>query len=76
MKVSTGENSGAEPMLDAPGEKLCFVMKGSLEVTVGREVYKLEAGDSLYYPAHVPHSWHALKGEVIKVIWILTPPSF
>lgn len=76
MRVSKGENSGEEPMLDSPGEKLCIVMKGILELRVGQEVYRLEQGDSLYYPAHVPHSWQALDGDSIEVIWILTPPSF
>jgi transcriptional regulator with XRE-family HTH domain len=76
MRVSKGENSGEEPMLDSPGEKLCIVMKGSLELRVGEEIYRLEEGDSLYYPAHVPHSWQALDGNSIEVIWILTPPSF
>ena len=76
MRVSKGENSGEEPMLDSPGEKLCIVMKGILELCVGQEVYRLEEGDSLYYPAHVPHSWQALDGDSIEVIWIMTPPSF
>lgn len=76
MRVSRGENSGKEPMLDSPGEKLCIVVKGALELQVGGEVYHLEQGDTLYYPAHVPHSWRAIDGDSIEVIWILTPPSF
>ncbi|MEJ2731925.1 MAG: XRE family transcriptional regulator [Deltaproteobacteria bacterium] len=99
MRVSRGENSGkepmldspgeklcivvkgvlelrVEPMLDSPGEKLCIVVKGVLELRVGDEVYRLEQGDTLYYPAHVPHSWRAIDGDRIEVIWILTPPSF
>ena len=76
MRVTKGENSGKEPMLDSPGEKLCAVMKGILELSVGQEVYRLEEGDTLYYPAHVPHSWRAIDGDSIEVIWILTPPSF
>jgi len=76
MRVSPGKSSGEEPMLDSPGEKLCIVMKGVLDLRVGEEVYRLEEGDSLYYPAHVPHSWQAVEGDSIEVIWILTPPSF
>ncbi|MEJ2099627.1 MAG: XRE family transcriptional regulator [Desulfobacterales bacterium] len=76
MHVSRGKNSGEEPMLDSPGEKLCIVMKGVLEVRVGDELYRLGQGDTLYYPAHVPHSWKAIDGDSIEVIWILTPPSF
>lgn len=76
MRVTKGENSGDEPMLDPPGEKIGIVLKGSLEVSVGNDVYKLNEGDSIYYPAAVPHSWRALEGDTIEVIWILTPPSF
>ena len=76
MRVTRGDNSGVEPMLDSPVEKLCMVMKGILELRVGQEVYRLEEGDTLYYPAHVPHSWRAVEGDSIEVIWILTPPSF
>jgi transcriptional regulator with XRE-family HTH domain len=76
MSVSRGEDSGEEPMLDSPGEKLCIVMKGRLEVRVGDEVYRLDQGDTIYYPAHVPHAWRALDEDGTEVIWILTPPSF
>lgn len=76
MQVKAGENSGSEPMVDSPGEKLCFVVKGKLELSVGKDIYQLREGDTIYYPAHVAHSWRALEGESIEVIWILTPPSF
>jgi transcriptional regulator with XRE-family HTH domain len=76
MRVKEGEKSGDEPIVDPPGEKVGLVLKGSIEFTVGNETYLLSEGDSLYYPAHVPHSWRAVEGEVIEVIHILTPPSF
>ena len=76
MRVSEGENSGDQPMLDPPGEKVGLVLKGSIEVSVGTEVYQLREGDSIYYPANIPHSWRALEGDSIEVVWILTPPSF
>jgi len=76
MRVSEGENSGEQPMLDPPGEKVGLVLKGSIEVSVGTEVYQLGEGDSIYYPANVPHAWRALEGDSIEVVWILTPPSF
>jgi transcriptional regulator with XRE-family HTH domain len=76
MQVSAGEDSGEEPMSDPPGEKMCIVLNGSLEVAVGDEIHRLDAGDSLYYPANTDHSWRALEGDTIEVIWILTPPSF
>jgi transcriptional regulator with XRE-family HTH domain len=76
MRVSRGESSGTEPMLDPPGEKIGIVLKGSIEVTIGNQIFELGEGDSIYYPTDMPHSWRALEGDSIEVIWIMTPPSF
>ncbi len=76
MRVKKGDDSGEEPMLDPPGEKIGIVLNGTLEMRVGPEVYQLQEGDSIYYPTNIPHSWRALEGDPIEVIWILTPPSF
>jgi quercetin dioxygenase-like cupin family protein len=76
MRVKKGDRSGDEPIVDPPGEKVGLVLKGSIEFTVGGESYLLKEGDSLYYPADVPHSWYAVEGDTIEVIHILTPPSF
>jgi transcriptional regulator with XRE-family HTH domain len=76
MRVKKGDDSGGEPMLDPPGEKIGIVLNGTLEMRVGHEVYELREGDSIYYPTNVPHSWRALEGDPIEVIWIMTPPSF
>ncbi len=76
MRISEGENSGEEPIVDPAGEKFGLVLHGSLEIHVGEEVHLLQSGDSIYYPAHVPHSWKGIEGEPIEVIWVLTPPCF
>ena len=76
MRVKKGQNSGDEPMVDSPGEKVGLVLKGRIEFTVGNETYLLNEGDSIYYPAHVAHSWRAVEGDSIEVIFVLTPPAF
>jgi len=76
MRVTEGEDSGSEPMLDPPGEKLGIVLKGSIEVTIGDEVFRIQEGDTIYYPTNMPHSWRALEGDSVEVLWIVTPPSF
>lgn len=76
MKISPGEHSGEEPMIDLPGEKFGYVLKGTLECKVGETIYHLAAGDSIYFPAHFPHSWRGLGEDSIEVIWVLTPPRF
>jgi transcriptional regulator with XRE-family HTH domain len=76
MRIDPGEHSGEEPMVDLPGEKFGLVLKGTLEVRVGEEVQDIRAGDSIYFPAHFPHSWRGMGKEPIEVIWVLTPPRF
>ena len=61
-------------MVDLQGEKIGLVLKGVLEVTVSDEVFLLDEGDCIWYPANVPHSWRAVEGESIEVIWVLTFP--
>lgn len=76
LRLSPGDSSGEEPILDPPGEKCFLVLKGSMEFRVGEEVYNLEEGDSIYHPAHIPHSWRGAGNEPIELIAILTPPWF
>lgn len=76
MRIGPTENSGEEPIIDPPGEKFGLVLKGTLEVRVKDEIYQLQSGDSIYFPAHFPHSWHGVGKEPIEVIWVLTPPNF
>ena len=76
MRISPGEHSGDDPMVDLPGEKFGYVLKGILESKVGEKVYQLATGDSIYFPAHFPHSWRGLGEGSIEVLWVLTPPRF
>jgi len=76
MRINPGEHSGEEPMVDLPGEKFGYVLKGLLEAKVGEKSYQLAAGDSIYFPAHFPHAWRGLGEDPIEVLWVLTPPRF
>jgi quercetin dioxygenase-like cupin family protein/DNA-binding XRE family transcriptional regulator len=76
MRISEGESSGDEAMVDAPGEKFGVVLKGTLEFMVGKEVFVLKQGDSIVHPADVPIRWRGLEGDPIEVIWVQMPPSF
>ena len=76
LKTSKGETSGDEPMIDPPGEKIGYVLKGTIEIRAGEDVHELYEGDSISFPADVPHSWVGIDGDVIEVIWVQTPPAF
>ncbi|MGD2101679.1 MAG: cupin domain-containing protein [Acidimicrobiia bacterium] len=58
------------------GEELGFVMEGTFEVEVNGQAYRLEAGDSIHFPSHLPHSTRAVGDSPVKTLWVITPPSF
>ncbi len=76
LRTNPAENSGDEPVIDPPGEKFGVVLKGTLEVRIKEDIYELQSGDSIYFPAHFPHSWCGVGNEPIAAIWVLTPPRF
>lgn len=58
------------------GEGFCFVLQGQLTVTVGEETYSLDAGDSIHYQSHQPHSWRNEHRTECIFIWAVSPPSW
>jgi transcriptional regulator with XRE-family HTH domain len=58
------------------GEELGFVMEGTFEVEVNGHAYRLEAGDSIHFPSHLPHSTRAVGESQVTTLWVITPPSF
>ncbi|PIE90018.1 MAG: cupin [Acidobacteria bacterium] len=45
----------------APGDAMVHVLDGQVEITIGSEKYRLEAGQMIVMPAGVPHALAALK---------------
>lgn len=58
------------------GEEAGVVLSGVLELVVGEEVYRLEAGDSFGFESSIPHRY-GNPGQIDTiVVWALTPPSY
>ena len=45
------------------GQEFNFVLEGKMKVTVGKTGHILEAGDSIYFDARLPHAQHAINGQ-------------
>ncbi|MPM22712.1 HTH-type transcriptional regulator PuuR [bioreactor metagenome] len=65
------------------GEEFCYVIEGRFDVTLidpdtgMREMYHLNAGDTIYHPSTTPHIWHNPSPDRLGVfIGAVTPPSF
>ena len=51
-----------------PGSEFLYVMKGKLGVKVGLDDYELEAGDSIYFDASVPHSYRRVSKQSCQAL--------
>jgi len=58
------------------GEEFLHVLRGSLNITVDRQEYRLKAGDSFYFESSTPHRWKNPGRSEAWILWVNTPPTF
>ena len=71
-----GGRSAHTPFVHDSDEEVVLLLDGRLEVEVGGESYRLEAGDAVTYSARTPHLARNIGEERARAIFALTPPSF
>jgi transcriptional regulator with XRE-family HTH domain/quercetin dioxygenase-like cupin family protein len=54
-----------------PGTEMVVVMSGCLEITVGFESYRLEAGDSIDFPSSMPHRYVNPSAETTRAVTVI-----
>jgi transcriptional regulator with XRE-family HTH domain len=74
--IEAGGRSGDEPHAFEADAELIYVLKGSLDVTMGDEVHRLRSGDALLIDPRDAHSWvNPSRTSDAIVLWIITPAS-
>jgi len=74
--IGAGGRSGDEPHAFEADAELIYVLKGSLDVTMGDEVHRLRSGDALLIDPRDAHSWvNPSRTSGAIVLWIITPAS-
>ena len=53
-----------------------FVLRGSVEVTIGTEARVLKEGDGYYFDSQTPHRFRNVGDTVAEVISAVTPPTY
>lgn len=73
-EISPGGGSGEEPYSLPADVEFVFVLSGSLEVVLDGKKVVLDAGDTLTFPPHVPHTFRsALTEGPTRVLWVFSP---
>jgi len=57
------------------GEEFIFVIEGVVEIEYGKEVYRLEPGDSIYYDSIVPHQLRAHGDVPARILAVVYAPA-
>lgn len=58
------------------GEEFGTVLEGRLLLQIGGKEHLLEQGDTVYFSSSIPHRWTNPGAEVMRALWVITPPSF
>ncbi|MDA3809305.1 MAG: cupin domain-containing protein [Spirochaetaceae bacterium] len=56
------------------GNEIGIILQGKGELLYGTETYDLNKGDSLSFSSDIPHILRNKGEDVMKAIWIITPP--
>ena len=74
--IEAGGRSGDEPHAFEADAELIYVLKGSLDLTMGDDVHRLRSGDALLIDPRDAHSWvNPSRTTDATVLWIITPAS-
>ncbi len=71
----SGSDTGTE-MLQNDAEEGGYILEGKIELTVGSEVYILNAQDSYYFDNNKPHRFRNPFDQVCKIVSATTPANF
>ena len=58
------------------GEEFGIVLKGKIELTVGKKTYVVNKNESFYFVANKPHFIKNISNTDSKILWISCPPNF
>jgi transcriptional regulator with XRE-family HTH domain len=59
-----------------PGEEFGFVIEGVLSIIIGEETHEVGPMCSFYFSSALPHSWINKGKKPVRMIWVVSPPSW
>ncbi|MHC1783722.1 MAG: NifB/NifX family molybdenum-iron cluster-binding protein [Anaerolineaceae bacterium] len=72
VDLKPGMGSG-DQMIVHTGHEFVYCLEGQIRYQIEQEEYRLSAGDSLVFEAHLPHCWENTSQETGQILLILYP---
>ncbi|HOG64656.1 MAG TPA: XRE family transcriptional regulator [Spirochaetota bacterium] len=73
IELDPASGGGATPS-SHEGEEFIHVLEGAVEIIYGRENFRLETGDSIYYDSIVSHQVRSADGRSAKILAVVHAP--
>jgi transcriptional regulator with XRE-family HTH domain len=67
------QSDSGDNLIVHTGFELVYCLSGTINYSIGENVYTLAEGDSLVFESHLPHKWQNLSGEHAKMLLVLFP---
>lgn len=74
--LNLAPGSRSDGLIRHVGEELGFVLSGEVDLEVDGKLYRLQAGDSAFFPSSLPHGYYNKGKQITRILWVNTPPSF
>lgn len=72
--IDVKPHSGETVLSTHEGEEFVYVLAGEIELSYGKDTYRLAPGDSIYYDSIVPHHLHAGGQGEAKILAVVYAP--
>ncbi|MBR4003145.1 MAG: cupin domain-containing protein [Clostridia bacterium] len=74
--VELQPSAQTEKDLAHEGEEFGLVLKGKIELTVGKKTYIVNQKETFYFVANKPHYIKNISNTESKILWVSCPPNF
>jgi mannose-6-phosphate isomerase-like protein (cupin superfamily) len=74
--IEAGGSTGTQAYAHGDSDELLIVSTGEVQVELGDEVFRLEVGDSIFYPSSRHHRVINAGADACELIWVISPPSY
>jgi len=72
LTMQSGAEGSPDPIIHT-GQEFAFCLEGELEYAIEGRAYRMTAGDSLIFEAHLPHRWGNPGRYISRSLLILCP---
>ena len=70
MVAPGGEKTDA---ITHQGEAVGYLIEGEIELVIDGSTYRMSAGDSFFFKAHLPNSYRNIGEAEARIVWVNTP---